>query len=245
MGQTGTAPLATEMPGATANRRRAGWANVRPLLRSVLESPWRAPASFTLLVILTATTIALLGMDGRDARHVLHRHSSNLKHLLDLDFHTIIVSAFWLDDAALLGQWAVLFVAVLVPAERWLGTRLWLMVFGAGHIGATAITLSGIWVAIRTGAASDGLARTVDVGVSYGFFAVLAVMVYRLPFALRFPAAAVLLVFLAALFVVGGDFTDGGHLAAGCIGFSLYPLVRGRMGKVPVPGGQLPVASHP
>jgi uncharacterized membrane protein YgdD (TMEM256/DUF423 family) len=102
------------------------------------------------------------------------------------------------------------------------------VVFGAGHLGATAITLTGIWVAIRTGAASDRLARTVDVGVSYGFFAVLAVMVYRLPFALRPPAATALLVYLGALLFVGGDFTDGGHLAASCIGLGLYPLARSR-----------------
>jgi hypothetical protein len=190
-----------------------------------------APGVFVLLSIITLTTAVLLAVDGAEQRHILWHQSSNLRNLAHLRFRVIVTSAFWLDGTAPIGQWlawAVSFVVILAPAERWLGTKLWMLVFGAGHIGATVITEAGIWVAIQSGLASDRLARSIDVGVSYGFFAVAALFAARVPFPWRIPYLAALVGYVGFGMVAGPTFTDFGHAAAMLIGLALYPAVRAR-----------------
>ena len=64
------------------------------------------------------------------------------------------------------------FTLVMVPVERWIGTYRWLAVFAAGHIGATIATTVGIWLQVRSGTGASNLVYPIDVGVSYGLFAV-------------------------------------------------------------------------
>jgi thiosulfate reductase cytochrome b subunit len=117
---------------------------------------------------------------------------------------------------------------VLAPAERWLGTARWAIVFIAGHIGATLLTAAGLWTAIRLDAVNESVSRSADVGVSYGFLAVAAVLIYRLPRRLRLPYVAILGGYLAIALFTRGTFTDAGHLVALLIGFACYPLALGR-----------------
>jgi hypothetical protein len=69
---------------------------------------------------------------------------------------------------------------MLVPVERWLGTRRWIAVFACGHVVTTLLVAAGMWVAIRMGWIHAGVRHVVDVGVSYGFGAVAGVMAHRL-----------------------------------------------------------------
>ena len=115
---------------------------------------------------------------------------------------------------------------MLAPAERWLGTGRWLIAFAAGHVGATLLTATGVWLAIRSGIASHRLEDAVDVGVSYGFAAVAALFTYRLPGRWRWLWAAGLLSYVAAGILLDGSFTSFGHATAVLIGFALYPLTR-------------------
>ena len=184
-----------------------------------------SPATFIYLAILTVTTWVLVGSSPKVADALLVDQSTNLHHLTHDPVHVLVRSAFWLSDYDVL-LWAVLFLIVLAPAERWLGTARWIGVFVAGHVGATLLTAGGIWLAIRTGAVSHNLENVVDVGVSYGFGAVAALFTYRLPGRWRWVWAGALISFAIGAVVIDGSFTSYGHATAFAIGFALYPITR-------------------
>lgn len=220
---------------------------LHPLLRllSVAGAAWatavtwvrRSPATFLLLAVISATSLVLDLSAEHAARTVLHHFSSNLAHLENGRIGTLVASAFWLEDSTELVPWTLLFFLVVAPAESWLGTGRWLLVFLIGHVGATLATLGGLWMAIDFGIASQRLAHSVDVGVSYGFFAVAAVLTYRLPSRWRPWYVMLLLIYPAWSLAANLTFTDFGHLAALAIGFALYPLARPRLAPaVLVPG---------
>lgn len=165
-----------------------------------------------------------------DLAHGITRHvSSNLHHFQQLRFGTLIGSAFWLADGDELLPWTLLFLVIQAPAEAWLGTWRWIVVFAIGHVGATLATVGGIWMAIQAGVASHQLARSVDVGVSYGFFAVAAILTYRIQRRWRGLYIVALLAYPLASIAVENTFTDDGHLVAICIGWALYPLTKARL----------------
>jgi hypothetical protein len=90
----------------------------------------------------------------------------------------------------------------------------------------TAVAISH---GVFTSPGGGGLARTIDVGVSYGTFCVAAVLTYRLRHPWRLPyATALVLAFALLAFVVGRTFTDFGHLLSVLIGFAAYPFTRSR-----------------
>lgn len=196
------------------------WRRVRPTVMAFLHA---APATFTYLAILSVTTWVLLGSSPRVVELLLLEHSTNLHQMLTDPVRVLIRSAFWAPGYAFLA-WVVLFALVLAPAERWLGTRRWALVFAAGHLLATLGTALGLWVAIRYGWAPHRLANSIDVGVSYGFAAVAAVLTYRMRGAWRWWWAGSLLTTAAVVFVVERGFTDAGHLLALLIGLACYPL---------------------
>ena len=197
-------------------------ARARPFVVAYVRG---SPGTFLYLLVLSVTTWVLLGLTDQTVNSVLTEHSTNLEQLRQNPVRVLIRSAFWADGYLLLA-WLVLFALVLAPAERWLGTPRWLIVFVSGHVGATLATAAGLWVLIRWGMASSSLEGVVDVGVSYGFAAVAAVFSYRLAPPGRWYWAGGLLALAVGAAVVGRTFTDFGHLAAVIIGFSMYPISR-------------------
>jgi len=207
-------------PGTASTER--WWNRVRP---SVMTYVRGSPATFLYLFVLSITTWVLLGLTGDIVDSILREHSTNLDQLRTNPVRVLIRSAFWVDGYLLL-VWVVLFALVLAPAERWLGTVRWLFVFIAGHVGATLATAAGLWLAINWGLAPTRLQDVVDVGVSYGFAALAAVFTYRLPAPGRWLWAGGLIAAAAGAALIGGTFTDFGHLAAVMIGFAMYPITR-------------------
>jgi uncharacterized membrane protein len=205
-----------------AVRMAAVWVRARPTVLAYLRT---APATFAYLAILSVTTWVLLGSSDQVVDLLLLEHSTNLHQLLTDPVRVLIRSAFWAPGYAFL-TWAVLFAVVLAPAERWLGTRRWGVVFAAGHVLATLGTALGLWVAIRYGWAPQRLVDGVDVGVSYGFAAVAACFSYRLPGPWRWRWAVGLLLIAATALLVDRTFTDAGHLLALCVGLACYPLTK-------------------
>jgi len=219
----------------------AQWHTRRPALMAFVRA---SPATFIYLAILTVTTWVLAGTNAGVVAALLESQSTNLHHLTSDPVRVLVRSAFWLSGYELL-FWAAVFLVVLAPAERWLGTKRWLLVFASGHVGATLVTSLGIWLAIRAGAAPHSLENVVDVGVSYGFAALAAVASYRLAARPRVLWAGGLIVYAVGGILIDRDFTAYGHAVALVIGFALYPLalspqVRARAAHHRIPNPAVP-----
>ena len=113
-----------------------------------------APATLTWLGIIIATSIVQSSLPAPRAARILHHTSTNLKNLLNLKVRVLATSAFWLDSDLLFAQlvlWTIVFIAILAPAERWLGTKRWLVAVLVSHVGATIITAARLWLLIKLG----------------------------------------------------------------------------------------------
>jgi hypothetical protein len=182
------------------------------------------PATFVYLLILVVTSAVISAAGARLGLALLRTQSTNLANLRRDPIHVLFTSAFWLEGVRPLVL-VLPFAFVLAPAERWLGTRRWITVFGLGHVLATVATAVLIAVELRLGWAAQSLTHTVDVGFSYGFAAIAGVLAHRLPAKWRPPYVAAGFAVLTVLVLGGATFTDVGHLVAWSIGLSCGWLV--------------------
>jgi hypothetical protein len=173
------------------------------------------------------TQLSLTTLSDRLAQRLLLLESTTPRNLEHEPLQVLICSAFWIDADAVGTTLTVLaVVAVMVPAERWLGTRRWLAVFAAGHLGATLATAGVTAVAVGLKLLA-GLPEVVDVGVSYGLLAVAGVLTFRWASArVRWAWAVTGLVLLGTLVTVDEAAVDIGHLIAFLIGLGSWPLIR-------------------
>ena len=199
-------------------------AQVASARRSLSRYLHSAPGTTIYLSVLIVTSLVVWTADPRLANRLLHAQSTNLHNMLHHPVSVLVLSAFWIEGGRLL-PWVVPFALVMAPVERWIGTTRWLAVFAAGHIGATLVTVLGIWLVTRGGVTDSALVDTVDVGVSYGFYAVAAVLTPLLPGWWRWIVPTVVVGGLAVLAAEQHTFTDFGHLAAVAIGFGCRPIV--------------------
>ncbi|HEY5057930.1 MAG TPA: rhomboid-like protein [Gaiellaceae bacterium] len=199
--------------------------NGRFSLRAALRDGIRtAPLTSAYLLVLVVTTWVLQTSSPRIANRLLLEQSTNLHHLAHDPIRVLVGSAFWLGAGWELLLWAPLFALVLAPVERRLGSGRTTLVFAAGHIGATLFTAAGLWVALHVDVVEKSVINARDVGPSYGFFAVAALMTAFVDPRLRRPYAAGLVVLVVALLAVSQSFTDAGHLLATGLGFACLPL---------------------
>lgn len=230
----------TELVGGVrdslAPPRRPGESTRRWLRRGARDGERRfrrwataAPASLIYLFTLAVTTWTLSGVDPQVARRLLISQSTNLDNMVHEPFRVLVASAFWVEGASSYGLVALAFLVVMIPAERWLGTRRWIAAFAGGHVGATLVTVTGIAVGLSRGWLGRGVARASDVGVSYGFVAVAGLLSYRFrDRRVRATWVAAFLVGLGVMVGLRGTFTDYGHLAAFCLGLAMRRLARPR-----------------
>ncbi len=194
--------------------RRTGWAISRYVRR--------APGTHIYLLILLVTTAAVQSLHPVVATELLRQLSTNLTQMGRSAGRVLLLSAFLLDRQSWLEQ-LILFTAVYVPLERWVGTWRWLLIVGVSHIVATLVTTVGIWADVRSHRGGLLLAGTIDVGVSYGFFGGLGFLVWIFRrWWLRVAFAAATCGFLAVGLIRDSTYTDAGHAAAFAIGCSLY-----------------------
>jgi Rhomboid-like protein len=208
-------------PGAELVHRL--WRRVEPYLGAYVR---RSPATFTYAGIIFVTTWVVAGLNSPERAALLRTQSTNLDNLGAHPVDVLFRSAFWSGTTVFLPLLFV-FVVILAPAEAWLGTFRLILIFALGHVGATLATAVAISHGFFSAPGQSGIARTTDVGISYGTVCVAAVLTYRLPKRWRAPYAAVLvLVFALAAFVVSPTFTDFGHFVSVLIGLLAYPFVR-------------------
>jgi len=210
-------------PGASTLHRL--WRRVEPYLGSYVRN---SPATFIYGGFIFVTTWVAAGLPSRQRDALLRTQSTNLHNLRTHPVDVLFRSAFW-SGSTLFLPFLLLLVVVLAPAEEWLGTFRLILIFALGHVGATLITAVAISHGFFSSSGEAGIARTIDVGVSYGAFCIAGVLTYRLPLRFRLPyAAALLVVFGLLAFVMGKTFTDFGHFVSVLIGLAAFPFVRAR-----------------
>jgi Rhomboid-like protein len=209
-------------------------------LRAALRDGVRtAPLTAAYLLVLVVTTWVLQTSSQRIANRLLLEQSTNLHHLARDPVRVLVGSAFWLSAGWQLLAWAPLFAVVLAPVERRLGSGRTTLVFAAGHIGATLLTAAGLWIALRVDIVEKSVVNARDVGPSYGFLAVAALMTAFVDPRLRKPYAAGLVAVVVSLVAVSHSFTDVGHLLATAIGFACLPVARRARADLPPVGASL------
>ena len=204
------------------------WARIVAYVRS-------SPVTYCYLAILLATSWILVGLGDRLGDRLLLEQSTNLDNLGHDPLRVLVSSAFWIPGAHDLVITALLFTFVLAPVERRIGSWRTIGLLAIGHIGATLLTASGLWIALNSGAVHPSVAHVRDVGTSYGFFAVAAAMTYLLVDAVRLPYAGALVGYLSIAAVSSGNFGDYGHLTAMALGFATFPLVARASTRMPAP----------
>ncbi len=233
----GTAATGGQAPGLTGagNTTPPDKTWTLPLIPRWCSS---APATSAYLLVLVTTTTVLSSSSERSDDQLLFAVSTNLHQLAHVPIRVLIASAFWTSGWGELAVWIALSATILAPVERSLGWRRLTMTFAAGHLGATLIVATGLWIGIQLGAVrpADVFAR--DVGASYGFFAVAALAAYLLAPRYRTGYLAVTIGYAVARATLFHTFTDFGHLSAVAIGLACYPLIRrkaapGRAGLPP------------
>ena len=216
---------------------RAAWRRTRPRLAAYVRA---APATYAYLFVLLVTTWVLQTSSSSIARRLLAERSTNLHQLARDPLRVLFASAFWLSSPYELLIWLVAFTLVVAPVERWLGIGRAAAVFFIGHVSATLLTAAGLWLAIRADLVESSVEHSTDVGASYGFAAVAAVLAYRLHGRLRALYLGGAFLVVAIGFAVDHGFTTWGHLLALLVGLACYPIVRSRTGAdVPEPALRL------
>ena len=204
---------------------RVRWRRFEPRARTYVRC---APGTYGYLFVLLITTWVLQTSSTTIARQLLLERSTNLHQLAHDPVRVLFASAFWVSGAWELLAWLGLFTLAVAPVEHWIGTARTAAAFFAGHLGATLVTAAGLWAAIGAGLVSASLTNTADIGASYGFLSVAALLTYRLESKRRALYAAVLVGIVAAALALDPSVTSVGHMLALAIGFASYPLVRRR-----------------
>jgi hypothetical protein len=179
-----------------------------------------APATYVYLFTLCVTTWVLQTASTPTAHRLLLEQSSNLDRLEAHPVRVLVASAFWLSHPWELAAWAVLFTLVLAPAERWLRSRRFVLVFAGGQVGATLGTAGALWLAIHWQFVAGRLGKVQDVGPSYGFFAVAAVLTVHMRGRTRLLATAGLWAAVLAGYLVSEGISTAGHAVAVLIGYA-------------------------
>src|SRR5579862_6307645 len=153
---------ARRWPGAVFLRR--GWRRVEPYVGSYVRN---SPATFIYAGIIFVTTWVAAGLPVVQRNALLRTQSTNLHNLRTHAVDVLFRSAFWSGSTTYL-PFLLLLAVVLAPAEAWLGSFRLILIFLLGHVGATLVTAVALSHGLFSSSGGTGLARTIDVGVSYG-----------------------------------------------------------------------------
>ena len=202
----------------------------RPTATSLLDAAWRrvrhplqgAPLTAAMLLALAVTSVTLAGARPRGASIMALRASTNLHNLTSHPIEVLFVSIFWVSAPWVFWPVSALMLTVLAGAERRIGSARTGLVFLAGHVAATLLTVTGIALGIAQAWLPSSLTYAVDVGPSYGLAAVAAALITGVPTReRRWALTAALVAGLGVAVAVDQTFTDVGHLVAALIGFML------------------------
>jgi hypothetical protein len=216
--------LSDRWPALNGIRRR--WHHWTPKAKAFARS---APGTFTYLFILVITTWVLQTSSTRIANQLLLARSTNLHHLASDPMRVLFGSAFWVSSGLELLLSIILFVTIAARVERWLGTARTATVFFVGHFGATLIVALWLWASMNFTVQRSPLTNAKDVGASYGFAAVAAVLSYGISRHYRWIYIAAVCSVAGFYLVLDPSFTTWGHAISLGIGFMCYFFIPRRL----------------
>lgn len=193
------------------------------------ERPTPSATPFTVgyLLLLAGTTLVLGAVD-HDLHHkILAESSTDVAHLESAPVRVLVASALWLPDMHWI-TYAVLFGLVLSPVERRIGPGWTFVVFASGHVLATLATELPVEAAIDAGWLPASAAHRLDVGVSYGFHAVLGAMLGMFAGRRRRALGALVAAAVVIPVAIDHDVTTIGHLMSVAVGVAWWPWLRRR-----------------
>lgn len=179
-------------------------------------------SAYAVAVGTTAVVGAVLGEQRSDALALAV--STDLVHLGRTPLLALAGSAFVVERPvhalALPGV-----VLALGLVERWRGSRAAAGAFAAGHVGATLLVAAGLAAGVAGGLLDPSYREGLDVGFSYGEWALLGLLVARVPVRWRSTYLVVLSAWLVSTAATAFAPVDAGHLTAWAIGLGLAALV--------------------
>lgn len=173
------------------------------------------------LVAISVTLSAL----GPHARAVAVRAmSTNLDNLARGRVDTLVGSAFVTISGAVY-LWLPGLLCLLALGELIWGSGGVVVAFAVGHVGATLTVAGGLFAGVAAGWLPVSVERVSDVGISYGTVSVVGALTASIPLRWR-PAWIGWWLGVAALAVVGADFTAVGHALALLLGMGVSVRLR-------------------
>ncbi|MCW2526917.1 MAG: hypothetical protein JWM76_1777 [Pseudonocardiales bacterium] len=192
-------------------------------LKHGLQASMAVPFSVFLMCALVASTW-WIQLSGVDADSVMDWASTDVQNLVSRPVSAIVASAVLIPDQDWIVTVALVALAA-IPLERRIGSLRTMAVFASGHVLATIATEGFVAVRIALGSLPDSEANRVDVGSSYGMWALFGALFY---FAGRHRRYVVVLAF-AYLGVQAGRspdvLTSSGHLISLAIGLCWWPVL--------------------
>ncbi|OBK71094.1 rhomboid-like protein [Mycobacterium sp. 1274761.0] len=190
------------------------------MVSTTLRALARIRVTVVYAVILAGVTTALLTLTPAVQSRIISHASTNLHNLSHGHVGTLLISAFVV-DAGPFYVWLPGLVCLLALAELlWRSLRV-VVVFAAGHLGATLLVGAGLTAAVELGYLSTDITRATDVGMSYGASAVLGSLGAAIPPRWRPAWAGWWIAVAVAVAGVGRDFTDIGHAVALFLGTAI------------------------
>lgn len=187
----------------------------------------RALTTLALVRVTVGYSVALvvvgaaLGMAGpRVADDVASDMSTNLYNLAHGHVETLVGSAF-IDPDGPIHVWLPGLLCLLGLTELLWGSGSLISSFGLGHVGATLVVAAGLAVGVGLGWLPTSIARTSDVGASYGVAGVLGALTVAIPGRWRAAWVGCWIMVAGRAVYIGGDFTSVGHLVALMLGMLL------------------------
>ena len=178
------------------------------------------PGTTAYLFVLVIVGIGLRLYSPTLVTELMRDSSTNWHNMSARPVLSLAASALWIDGD--LFVWVPLMLLLLGFAERRFGTRRCFATFIGGHVGGTLASLVVVWDVARNGGASARIIEnTIDVGVSYGFYAVAASCCSLLARPWRTVVTVGLISWLGLGVLLSETFTGVGHLSAALVGVVL------------------------
>lgn len=194
-----------------------------------------APGTYTYLFVLVITTWVLQTSSSKIAEELLLERSTNLHQLIVDPTRVLFGSAFWVSDTSELLFSLLAFSVVATVVERWIGTARTASIFFFGHVGATLIVAFWIWASLNFTIIKSPMTGARDVGSSYGFAALAALLTYRVPPPKRWFYVSAAVLFIGISLIVDSSFTNWGHAFAFALGLLSYLFIPRKVRQRPKP----------